>query len=57
MIRAGRVRLNGQEGSARTFGEGEIYPAGAAVRVMQIAGAAAVQGGDRDGVAQPQAGG
>ena len=40
--RDGRVRLNGQEWSARSFGGGQIYAAGTAVRVMQICGATAV---------------
>ena len=37
----GRVRLNGQEWSARSF-DARAYPAGSTVRVMQIAGATAV---------------
>ena len=38
----GRVRLNGQEWSARSFDGGEVYPAGTTVRVLQISGATAV---------------
>ena len=38
----GRVRLGGQEWSARTYIDGEVLPPGTTVRVMQISGATAV---------------
>jgi membrane protein implicated in regulation of membrane protease activity len=38
----GRIRLNGQEWSARTFDQNQVLPAGTRVRVMQISGATAI---------------
>jgi membrane protein implicated in regulation of membrane protease activity len=39
---SGLVRLNGQDWSARSIGEGHVYPAGTSVRVLEISGATAV---------------
>jgi membrane protein implicated in regulation of membrane protease activity len=38
----GRIRLNGQEWSARALSDGQLYTAGTTVRVMRIAGATAI---------------
>ncbi len=38
----GRIRLNGQEWSARAFDRTQVVPAGATVRVMEISGATAI---------------
>jgi membrane protein implicated in regulation of membrane protease activity len=38
----GLVRLNGADWSARSIGEGHVYPAGTALRVLEISGATAV---------------
>jgi membrane protein implicated in regulation of membrane protease activity len=40
--RSGLVRLNGQDWSARSVGEGHVYPPGTHVRVVEISGATAV---------------
>ena len=40
--RSGLVRLNGADWSARSIGEGHVYPAGTTVRVLEISGATAV---------------
>jgi membrane protein implicated in regulation of membrane protease activity len=40
--RSGMVRLNGADWSARSIGEGHVYPCGTQVRVMEISGATAV---------------
>jgi membrane protein implicated in regulation of membrane protease activity len=39
---SGLVRLNGADWSARSIGEGHVYPAGTSVRVLEISGATAV---------------
>jgi membrane protein implicated in regulation of membrane protease activity len=39
---SGLVRLNGADWSARSIGEGHIYPAGTRLRVLEISGATAV---------------
>jgi membrane protein implicated in regulation of membrane protease activity len=39
---SGLVRLNGQNWSARSIGDGHIFPPGTNVRVLQISGATAV---------------
>ena len=39
---SGLVRLNGADWSARSIGEGHVYPAGTTVRVLEISGATAV---------------
>ena len=40
--RDGRIRLNGNEWSARSFDTEQVLPAGTVVRVMQISGATAL---------------
>jgi membrane protein implicated in regulation of membrane protease activity len=39
---SGLVRLNGQDWSARSMGEGQVYPPGTEVRVVEISGATAI---------------
>src|ERR1700712_803423 len=39
---SGLVRLNGADWSARSIGDGHVYPAGTTVRVLEISGATAV---------------
>jgi membrane protein implicated in regulation of membrane protease activity len=39
---SGLVKLNGQEWTARSVGEGHVYPAGTNVRVVEISGATAI---------------
>jgi membrane protein implicated in regulation of membrane protease activity len=39
---SGLVRLNGADWSARSIGEGHVYPAGTSLRVLEISGATAV---------------
>lgn len=40
--RSGMVRLNGADWTARSIGDGHVYPAGTTVRVLEISGATAV---------------
>jgi membrane protein implicated in regulation of membrane protease activity len=39
---SGLIRLNGQDWSARSIGDGHVYPAGTCVRVLEISGATAI---------------
>lgn len=41
-FRDGRIRLNGNEWSARSFDNAQVLPAGTVVRVMKISGATAL---------------